>query len=120
MNDLQKHVERLPKHVKIGAYRFSIEQVPSSDPDLGEGNDGITNFDHLRILMHDTLVFQNVVNTLYHELNHAVNHVYGVSDSSCEEDIAAQAANGWLALRIDNSGLDRWMNRAVVLLRKKK
>lgn len=120
MTDYTKHLERLPKRVKIGAYTYTIERLTATDTDLGEGNDGITNFDSLRVLIHDTLNFQNVVNTLYHELNHAVNHVFGIDDNSSEEDIATQSANGWLALRIDNPTVDRWINRAIVLLRKRK
>lgn len=120
MSDLHKRLlEQVPKRVKVGGYRFALDLVDKTDPDLA-GDNGSTEFDSLRCAVDRNLPFQNIVNTIIHELNHAINHVYGVKDGSSEEEIACQHANGWLALRIDNLKLDAWLNRAVRELRKSK
>lgn len=118
--DIQtKHLERLPKGVKVGGYKFAIELAPPTDGDL-EGDYGCTNTDTFRITLNEGMTFQKIVNVLWHELNHAIDYAYELEDSSSEEDFASKGATGWMALRIDNPSLDRWINRAIVIMRKPK
>jgi len=91
MNDL---IAKLPARVKVGSFTFAIHLVQSGAPDLGE-NYGMTFFDDCRILLDGESTLDRFVNTLIHEIGHAVNHSYGIADGAEEEEtIACQSANG--------------------------
>jgi hypothetical protein len=111
-------VEKLPQRVKVGSYTFSIDLVPSGTPSLGEDNYGMTLFDSCRIFLDDGLSFDRLVNTVLHEVSHAVNHTYGISDGAEEETIATQSANGWMQVLLDNPKLELWLHQAWRELRK--
>lgn len=111
----------LPKSVKVGSFTFTLTRVDSAHPDLQQDVGacwGLTLFSRCRILLDESMPLDRLVNTLWHEINHAINHSYGVHDGAEEETVATQNANGWMQVSLDNPKLEQWFHRAWRELRK--
>jgi hypothetical protein len=114
-------LDTLPKRIKVGSFTFAVERVASSHPDLQQDLGacwGLTQFQRPRILLDDSMPLDRLVNTVWHEVNHAINHSYGIQDGCDEESIACQSANGWMQVNLDNPKLEQWLHRAWRELRK--
>lgn len=111
-----KHIQALPKRVRVGAYTYTIERVPQDTPGL-DGDDGSTLHQEHRILLDETLSLQRLLNVVLHECQHCIDSVYNIEDGVAEEKVAECTANGWQALYIDNIKLHNWINRSIRLLR---
>jgi hypothetical protein len=99
---------KLPPRVKLGPHRwrFGWHEGPQ---DSGDGEPqkcwGQNHLDSLKITFDKTLrrqppTFQAEV--VVHEVQHAVNSVFGVVDELCEEEITDRSARGWLQLIAEN------------------
>lgn len=108
----------LPKRLKIGPFTYRVEAVASGHELLGENNYGMTVFDKTIIFLDNKMGSDQLLNTLIHEVSHAVHQAYGIADGSDEETIATQSANGWMQVYLDNPKLLQWITRAVKEVRK--
>jgi hypothetical protein len=119
-------VERLPKRLRIGSFTFKLLLVAKDHPDLNGEDDegepysclGLTDAETTRILMATDSEFDQFVNTLIHEIGHAINHSYGIHGGEEEEHITTQSANGWMQVNLDNPRLENWLHAAWRALRK--
>lgn len=103
----------LPRRIKIGQYTFRIViTTPEAAPDL-EGCDGITDFEKFRIYLDESLHRQRAINVVQHELTHAINWVYGVSDGAEEEHITTQHTNGLIELWVSNPKVFGWFAKSL-------
>ena len=125
MSDLTSY-DRLPKRLKIGGYTFKLlveettaEILNPPDEESGEPEHlfGCTDTNKGRIHLDGKSEFEQFVNTLIHEIGHAINYVYGITDGADEEHITTQSANGWMQVNRDNPKLELWLHRAYRQLR---
>lgn len=116
MDDID-HFKGLPKILKVGAYRFRISVVDTDHPKL-EDNEGMTVFSEFRIYINKGISFQRLAEVVQHEISHCINWVYGIDDSSTEEQFVGQHSKGVIDLWINNPRYMTWVNKLIRRMRK--
>jgi hypothetical protein len=108
-----------PDKVWVGTVEFRIHLVPSSHDKLDGGEtEGITEMSPPQIHVSKDLSLSAFMETLYHELTHAVDFVSDIEDGTDEESIADKHAKTWSQLWINNPRFQRWWAKACVTVRK--
>lgn len=124
MSDKYKDLrDVLPKKIKIGAFEFRQFRVPPDheglrDEEGSNQNDGITDIDQHTIHYDQTLPLGKLLTIVIHELQHAINDVYGINDECQEEHMASQSGKGWTQVYMDNPRFVSWISRVTKQLRK--
>jgi len=93
--------------VKIAALDFNIEYVPLNEELFGD-------FSYLnsRIRIEKNLSGPPLVDTILHEMNHAVWKVWQLKDrKEDEERVVAVMAAAWTQIFRDNPGFSKWMQK---------
>jgi hypothetical protein len=96
-----------PKRVKISALDFNIEYVPLNEQLFGD-------FSYLnsRIRIEKNLSGPPLVDTILHEMNHAVWRVWQLKDrKEDEERVVAVMAGAWTQIFRDNPEFSKWMQK---------
>lgn len=108
-----------PDKVWIGTVEYAIRVVEANHPKLDGGeSDGITEFAPPQIHLADSLSLSTFMETLYHELTHAVDFVTDIEDGTLEEEIADKHGKVWSQFWINNPRFQRWWSKACVQVRK--
>ncbi len=99
----------LPQAIKIAAFDIKIEEwkpiSASANRRYGEFSSMESN---IRI---DTSVnYIKIVDTLLHEISHAIYWAYGMEDEDKEERIVATFATAWTQIYRDNPFLLQWIH----------
>ena len=93
----------LPPYVIVGPYKYRIIDMSAEDFDEEEGG---CNHNNLVIKVYtQNRAPEFVLDTLWHEISHAVNHVADVNDETKEEDQVTRTTPVWLQVIRDNHGL---------------
>lgn len=109
----------LPLPVKVGPYliRFKwMDEGPETGDDV-EVDLGQFDMDKENIMLHPILVERPTfyLEVVLHELTHAINEVYGVSeDHHSEEKMTKQQARGWAQVVKDNPAFWEWIRTHVM------
>jgi len=101
--------EGIPNSVRVGPFDVTIETTP-----ILEGVYGHYQPDEMKIvfsLEHPNI--QHAVNTLIHELTHAIYDIYECKDADGEERLVSVLALGWTQVYRDNLCLLQWIYRNV-------
>ena len=98
---------RRPTKVAILNQDFKIEWLSSGDAQ------GSVDFNDCVIQVVKKYPKDTVVDTLFHELIHAVNYVMGITDSSSEEDATRSLATGLCTVWRHNPKLFAWIHRQI-------
>lgn len=114
-NDVYKG---LPRRVHVGGYTFRVAISTSDACEHLVDADGMCVFSELRIYLRADLDLQLAVNTVQHEVTHAINFVYGVTDDSTEEQFTTQHANGQTEVWLRNPRLMNWQVKQIRRLKK--
>ena len=104
----------LPRKIKVGSFTYRILLVHPDDPRLKvEGNPSyaVTDTVALRIYVDEGMERENALSVMIHELQHCVNNVFGIGDSSDEEAVATQSGMGWFNIWMENPKLLTWVGR---------
>lgn len=108
-----------PDKVWIGTVEYRIHPVSPNHAKLDGGDsDGITEFSPPVIHVSNGLSLTAFMETLWHELTHAVDFVSDIEDGVLEEDIADRHAKVWSQFWINNPRFQRWWTKACVAVRK--
>lgn len=120
-------VVQIPSRVTVGDYEFTLRLVPPETPGINGGeNQGITYFSDgdennpdlkWTILIVNNLSIRMKLNTVIHEITHAINFNEGVEElldgggnpSDIEERIAEAHGKGWARFLVDNPRYVRWL-----------
>lgn len=111
----------LPRRVRIAGLDFTLKVVgPDKRPEIDKNN-GLCLPDSREVLLDAEMVRESdpslILNTVVHELTHAVNSHFGVTDASTEEDFCTNHTNGVVAMWLDNPKLVAWITRLLRLVR---
>jgi hypothetical protein len=98
----------LPKAIRVAAYDI---KVINWDTHTACANRRFGEFCALEfcIRVDATVDPMKVLNTLIHEINHAVYWAYGLEDEDKEERVVSTMAIGWTQIYRDNPHLIRWI-----------
>lgn len=99
--------ERIPAKVRVGGHNVDIVWVD----DLSDGDDGSTTCGEYHChpkyeicVLHDANV-SNIVDTLFHEISHAIWDIYGIEEGNNEEQVVSILASAWTQIMRDNPRL---------------
>lgn len=103
---------KLPKRVKVAAFDFKIKRFSRN-----EGTE-FNRFGHVnvvtkRIRIDPTCGRAQVLETLTHELLHAVYWAYGLEEGDKEERIVAAMATGWTQVMRDNPHIVKFYTKSL-------
>jgi hypothetical protein len=102
----------LPRRMQVGAFVFRV-LLESSEHELLAEAFGRCDTDNRRIYVRQDMDAELALNTVVHELSHAVNWVYGVNDDSTEEQFTGQHTNGLIDLWMRNPRLVLWITKTL-------
>jgi hypothetical protein len=111
MTDVQKPVDSykgLPRRITVGAFTFRVHIEPETHPELVDAF-GCCNTNKQLIYLREGQDAALALNTVVHELSHAVNWVYGVEDDSTEEQFTGSHTNGMIDMWMRNPRLFLWI-----------
>lgn len=118
--------DKLPKKVWIGTYEFTIHVVDrnhdklkskgADDPDA----DGITTFAGQTIHIANDMTASLVLETVWHEITHAINWVNDIEDGADEEMICNLHGKAWSKFFIENPRFGRWFQAQCIAIRKER
>jgi len=99
---------KLPKFIQVLHRAFEVKEVSADD--MPNDNAGLIQYDRDLIWVSRDQSDAQVIETLLHEVHHAVNHVMGVSDATTEEDGTRRTSVVWLCVWRDNPVLLRTLS----------
>lgn len=112
-------ISECPEKVWIGTVEYAICVVEGTHAKLDGGEtDGITEFDPTAITVSRDLSLTGFMETMWHELTHAIDDTVGLEDGSLEEDIADRHGKAWSQFWINNPRFLRWWSKACVQVRR--
>lgn len=99
---------KLPIKIKVGIFDYDIiaweANSATANRRFGEFS-AVENCIRVDVLAHKF----KVVDTLVHEINHAIFYVYKLEDADNEERICGTMASAWAAVYRDNPDLLKWL-----------
>ena len=98
----------MPRHIRVGTYDFLIE-VKGRTEAVADSEFGRCQFFNQKIFVCEHQEPQSLVNTVWHEVIHAVHWVFGLDDGSTEEEFTNLGANGTLIVMRENPELMSWI-----------
>lgn len=101
----------LPTAVKVGYQRYRIDLMSEEERRNSGGKLG--SCDHLRsvIKLSDHLAGPEAVNTLLHEVMHAIWWVWSIGEETAEERGVTNITNGLCCVIADNPDFCKWLSR---------
>ena len=102
----------LPKSIRVAA--FDIE-IKSWDAHYGNdrGRFGEFSAGQQEIRIDQSLKPQKLLDTMFHELGHAIYWAYGMEDDDKEERIVSTFATAWTQIFRDNPDFRAWIDEVV-------
>ena len=113
-NDLgSRAIDALPDRIKIGGFDFALviwtHHQASGASRYGE----FSSIEQLIRLQRDMPSPFKAVDTLLHELSHAIFWVYGIHDEDKEERVVGAMGSAWMQIYRDNPWLAKWLNEVL-------
>ena len=100
----------MPTYVKVACYDVKIIEW---DRATSESVESYGEFNERDLIIRVDMSSQNKVakvDTLIHEINHAIYFAYGLLDKDKEERIVSIFATAWTQILRDNPVLFKWIN----------
>jgi len=112
-------LSQCPERVWIGTVEFALNLVPAEHEKLDGGeSDGCSEWNPPALYVCNSLRLSELLETMWHELTHAVDFVSDIEDGAIEEDIADKHAKVWSQFWINNPSFQRWWTQACVAIRR--
>jgi hypothetical protein len=92
-----------------------LQPVEGPHPD-----DGACSFDPTAIFIADDMNQGQALETVWHELTHAINHVCDIDDMVSEEDLTDKHGKVWSQFWISNPRFATWWMRNCIAVRKER
>ena len=106
-------MKALPSSIRVGPYDFAIELMPASWRDttgyLGE----FSPDEHVIRLQAEPAGAAIAIDTLLHEIGHAIWWGYHLADSEQEERVVSIMGTAWTQVYKDNPALLQWIAKGV-------
>lgn len=103
----------LPSVVKVACFDIEIE-VWTSHRATTESKFGLWSAIEQKIGVDGSIInIYKFLDTLIHEINHAIWWAYGIEDDDKEERVVATMATGWVQIYRDNPGLLKFIQENI-------
>jgi len=113
LEQARKLVLRLPDTIRVGPFDLAIEKWSGPRYASGQRKGHFSPCEQAIAVAVDHATPIDAVDTLLHEIGHAVWWAYGVHDEDKEERIVATLATAWLQVYRDNRWLLDWLRLAL-------
>ena len=109
---------KLPSFVKVGPFKFTISQETETWSSTNECQ-GRCNYNthHIEVVTENRTI-SHVLDTLLHEISHAVWWSMDLADSDKEEPIVRRMSTGWTQVFVDNPELVKFINSSLNKIRR--
>lgn len=105
-------INKLPNTVRVGAFDFLIDKwSPARSAERHAYGECSTVEQRISIQLDHVTRFK-AVDTVLHELGHAIYWAYGLEDEDKEERIVSTMSTGWTSIYRDNPWLLDWIKSA--------
>lgn len=106
-------VAALADSVRISAYDYKIEKWASHSAVASNRYGEFSSVEQTIRIKADHLTQHAAVDTVLHEIGHAIYHVWGMADEDKEERIVGTFATAWTQIHRDNPWLATWISKAL-------
>ncbi len=103
----------LPEKIKIAGTDWTIESKPMDSMEKYHGTFGLTYSMQSKIIIVITGNNHADVDTLLHEIFHAIFFTYGIQEDDDEERTVAALGTAWVQVLRDNPELRKYIERCV-------
>lgn len=111
-----RKVTGLPKAIKVGPHSFSV--VERNKKWVEEhAAEGMCDFSSYTIEVNVQHRPSCVLDTLVHEIFHAIYFTYNMTVGDDEERLVRTGSTGWLAVLSDNPALVKFINKVITRMR---
>lgn len=107
-----KKVKHIPKSIRVAGHTITIETFGINTAKAGDIFAAYHCID-AKIVICDELDKISALDTLIHEIGHAIYFHYGIRDGDNEEHTVNQMGVGWAQIWVDNPDLVKFLNYAV-------
>lgn len=109
------YFEGLPEFLKVGPFKVRLEiKAKLEDEDIWGGfynsDDNRAEYVIELRMAQPTPAF--ALDTVLHEVMHAIYKTFGLTDGETEEKVASALATGWVMVLRDNPELTKWIGAA--------
>lgn len=102
----------LPERIRVGSVWYNIT-ISDKNIMSEEGPLGMTRRDLCEIVIRETGNVSQDLNTVIHEIGHAIYNTQDLHHADEEEQIVNRWTNGWLAFLYDNPDFTSWYTNAL-------
>lgn len=106
-------IEAMPATVRVGGFDFKLEKWTHHQAAGASRYGEFSSIEQTIRLQLDMPSQFKAVDTLLHELSHAIYWVYGIHDEDKEERVVGVFGSGLMALHRDNPWLAGWISKAL-------
>ena len=106
-------LEKLPKVVRVGGFDIRIELMSMHTAAGMQRYGEFSSVEQTIRLQREMPSRFKAVDTLLHEINHAIYWAYGLEDDDKEERIVGTFGTAQMALFRDNPWLTKWIGEAL-------
>jgi type I restriction-modification system DNA methylase subunit len=108
----------LPRRIHIGHFTFRIYLRDETGNAILADAWGNCDCQKAVIDIHKETPAWLAANTVQHEITHAINFVYGITDETTEEQFTTQHTNGLIEVLLKNPRYATWLARQLRAMRK--
>lgn len=102
-------LKALPRTIKVGPFPFTVKLWDACTPDVARAFGNCCTTTSTISLQPQFKSAAQAVDTVLHEVNHAIYWAYGVDDEDKEERVVAIFATAWTQVFQDNPALMAWV-----------
>lgn len=110
--------DRLPKKLRISAYDFRVDLWDAPQAQNAHRYGECSSIEQRITIQAEFATLVKMIDTLLHEIGHALYWAYGVEDDDKEERIVSAMGTAWTQLWRDNPALLDWLSAAMAEVRK--
>jgi hypothetical protein len=112
-------IPNMPKSVKVSAFTIKIIKWNHKEA-LGQERMGEFCSNELVIRVDTNYKAASVLDTLLHEISHAIFWAYHINDKHKEESIVSVYSTAWVQVLIDNPAFLIWMVKVLNIIKQEK
>jgi hypothetical protein len=105
-------VKTLPKTMRVGGYDFRIQKVSTAEAASSQRYGECSSVQQLIGIQEWFPSRYKCVDTVVHEITHAIFWAYDLKDDDKEERIVCALGSGWMAFYRDNPWFLDWIKSA--------
>lgn len=109
----RRAIETLPDYIRIAGFDINLEKWTHQQAAGANRYGEFSSLEQTIRVQIDMPSPYKAVDTVLHEICHAMFWAYGIVDDDKEERVVSALGSGWMAVHRDNPWLAKWLNEAL-------